>query len=136
MSTFCEPAKLQEDILPTELDIYKHYLYLNNVKGPVGDWKQNTPMIVKVRSVRDEVGEIWDRSGIPHDCLGRTGEKRIMNLVTRCKAMNKVAMDRRVEGFCKELDTLFDSAIFHTFHFKGTDPLGCFFDNRDLNDTK
>ena len=88
MSTIFEASKLRDDVLPTELDIYKHYLYLSSVNGAAGDWKQNTSISTKVQCVRDDVAVLWNRSGIPHDCGGRLGEKRVMNLVNKCKAMN------------------------------------------------
>ena len=111
MSKLGEASKLRDDVLPTELDLYNHYLYLNNVKGAAGDWKQNTTISTKVQCVRDDVAAIWNRSGIPHNCAGRLGEKRIMNLVNKCREMNKVAMERRKENFGQELNVLFDTAI-------------------------
>ena len=118
MSTIFEASKLRDDVLPTELDIYKHYLYLSSVKGAAGDWKQNTSISTKVQCVRDDVAVLWNRSGIPHDCGGRLGEKRVMNLVNKCKAMNKVAIERRHEKFGDELNVLFDAAICKHFDFE------------------
>ena len=39
MSTLADAVKLKDDILPTVLDIYQHYLYLNNIRGAGGTWK-------------------------------------------------------------------------------------------------
>ena len=42
---------------------------------------------------------------------GRLCEKRIMNLLNKCKAMDKVAMDKWGEHFGQDLNVLFDVAI-------------------------
>ena len=117
MDTLFDASKLREDILPTELDVYNHYLYLNKVKIENGDWKQNTTTNVKVQCVRSDVAEIWNRSGIPHDCKGRAGEKRILNLVNKCKNMTKAkAMEKIKEGFGDDLKVLCDVAICKHLH--------------------
>ena len=51
MATFSDPVRLKEDVLPTELDIYKHYLYLNAVKIQDRTWVTNTPVSKKSGSV-------------------------------------------------------------------------------------
>ena len=111
MSTLADAVKLKDDILPTVLDIYQHYLYLNSIRGPGGDWKQNTSISEKVQCVLSDVAALWNRTAIPHDLAGRLGEKRIMNLVNKCRSMNKVAMERRGEDFGQDLNILFDVAI-------------------------
>ena len=83
MSTFGEPIQLRDDVLPTELQIYNHFLYLNNLKCASGDWKHNTDLSMKAKSVREDVGSIWDRSGVPHGLNSKKGKKLI-----------KVALDR------------------------------------------
>ena len=113
MGTFGEPTPLREDVLPTELDLYNHYLHLNNVKSASGDWKKCTLLCAKVKCVAEDLGEIWGRTGIPHCLNNREGERRIQNIILKCRKLNKVAMDRRGESFGKDLQALFDVSLCH-----------------------
>ena len=105
------PAKLRDDILPTKLDIYQHFLYLSREKCLAGEWQRNTDISVKVKAVRDDVADIWDRTGISHGLGDRKGEQRICNLISSCKATFKVPLARRQAGFARELQVLFDVAL-------------------------
>ena len=96
--------------LPTKLEIYNYYLYLNKEKVDNGDWKQNTKFYEKVRHVRDKVADIWDKTSIPHSLEGREGLQKVYNLLLLCKDMNKVAKQKRKEGFADKLHKLFDVA--------------------------
>ena len=107
MSSFGEPVHLRGDVLPTELEIYNHYLY----KCASGDWTKNTELLVRVQSVREDVSSIWDKTGIPHGLHGREGKKRIQSLIFKGRKMNKVAMDRRGENYGKDLERIFDAAL-------------------------
>ena len=110
MCSLGEPCDLRRDILPTKRDIFKYYLFLNQEKVRVGDWKQNTKLSDKAEFVRGEVADIWDKTGIPHCLRRREGLKKITSLLMDLKEMTKVAMHKRKEGFGKELDTLFDAS--------------------------
>ena len=109
MGSFGEPTQLRDDVLPTELDVYHHYLHLNNVKYASGDWNQGTNLSVKVKCVSEDVGELWGRTGIPHFLNNREGERRIQNIIMKSRKLNKVSMDRRGESFGKDLKALFDA---------------------------
>ena len=105
-----QPVKLRDDVLPTELEIYKHYLYLNNEKLAAGEWTTNTPLSKKVELLMVDVSALWHKTGIPFLLAGAQGERRIMALFTRCKKLNKVAMVKRGEKFGQDLNVLFDVA--------------------------
>ena len=105
-----QPVKLREDILPTELEIYKHYLYLNSEKLKTGEWTTNTPLAKKVKLLMADVSALWSKTGIPFLLVGFQGERRIMALITRCKKLNKVAIEKRGEMFAQDLNVLFDVA--------------------------
>ena len=90
MCSLGEPLLLREDILPTRLDVYNHYLHLMDENGRSGKWKQNTLFSSKVKCVRDDVVALWDRTFIPHDLAGRHGEKKVSSLLTKCRTMTKV----------------------------------------------
>ena len=78
-----QPVKLREDVLPTELEIYKHYLYLNAEKIDTGEWTTNTPLTKKVKLLMADVSALWSKTGIPFLSVGFQGERRIMALITR-----------------------------------------------------
>ena len=102
-----QPVKLKEDVLPTELEIYKHYLYLNTDKLKTGEWTTNTPLTKKVELLMSDVSALWYKTDL---LAGSQGVRRIMALITRCKKMNKVAMEKRGEMFAQDLNVLFDVA--------------------------
>ena len=103
MSSLGEPCKLRADVLPTKMDIYRYYLYLNIEKTKTGDWKQNTKFYEKVKCVRDGVAGVWDRTGIPHRLSGKEGLQKTTNLLVQCKKMTTVAMHNVREDYGKEL---------------------------------
>ena len=112
MCSFGVPCNLRRDILPTKLDIYNYYLYLNQEKLIKGEWKQNTQFYDKAKFVSDEVEGIWERTGIPHHKLkGKEGVRKISYLLVQCKELTKVAKNKRKPGFGKEFETLFDVAM-------------------------
>ena len=96
--------------LPTKLEVYNHYLYLNKEQLVSGEWKQNTKFYEKVRLLRDQVADIWDKTSIPHVLEGREGLQKVSNLLLKCKDMNKVAKQKRKEGFADNLLELFNVA--------------------------
>ena len=53
-----QPVKLREGILPTELEIYKHYLYLNSEKLNTREWTTNTPLTKKVKLLMADVSAL------------------------------------------------------------------------------
>ena len=59
-----QPVKLREDVLPTELEIYKHYLYLNSEKLNTGEWTTNTPIADIVKLLMADVSALWSKTGI------------------------------------------------------------------------
>lgn len=111
MSSLGKPAKLQDDILPTELHIYHHFLHLMKVKFSTGEWRKNTELSVKLRCVRDDVAALWDLTGIAHGLTGKEGERKICTLLAKCRNTFKVPMARRQEGFAQEHQVLFDVAL-------------------------
>ena len=62
MSSLGEPTKLRDDILPTELDIYNHFIVLRNEKLSSGEWSKFTPMAVRLTAVMVDVCTLWDRT--------------------------------------------------------------------------
>ena len=103
-----EPTKLRQDCLPTQRDVYNHYLHLREIKQKSGEWQHNTPQLEQVRALLDDVKRQWDKTQIPHTLEGRKGEKLIINLLTKTKSLVKIQLNRRDEEFGKELDQLFD----------------------------
>ena len=53
---------LPDDTLPTELQIYQHYLYLNELKIESAELKKSTPLPLseKVKFVISDVAAQWD----------------------------------------------------------------------------
>ena len=113
MGTWGEPAKLRDDILPTGHDIYKHYRYLNIERVRSGEWNQNTSLFEKVKCVRSEVADIWDRTGIPHTLSGKCkeGDRQVTTIVIKGRKLSKVVMNKRGDDFGQELNVLFDVAL-------------------------
>ena len=111
MSSLGVPAKLKEDVLPTDIQIYNHYIHLIQKKCSTGEWKHNTPFLVKARAVCLDVSAVWDRTTISHLMNTREGERKIITLLNKCKNFTKVPLDRRPASFGEELHHLFDVAI-------------------------
>ena len=121
-----KPVKLRDDVLPTKLEIFEHFLFLTKEKCRSGEWQKNTDLSIKIGTVRDDVKELWDRTGIMHGLGGKYGLRRISNLITSCKNLFKVPKLRRQAGFASELQVLFDVAVC-----QHQDPETCTCDSQD-----
>ena len=110
MSSLGEPEKLRGDSLPTEHQIYNHFLYLIDENSTNGEWTKTTSFPVKVRAVLSDIKRIWDKTSIPHILNDRLGEKKLTSLLTKCKNLTKLPKKRREDGFGCVLDQLFDVA--------------------------
>ena len=66
------------NVLPTRLEVYQHYLHLNKVKISSGEWKQNIPVKEKVKYLTNDIAKVWDMAGMPHNLIGKTGDKRVL----------------------------------------------------------
>ena len=62
-------AKPLPDVLPTELQVFQHCLYLEQVKVESGEWTKNTPLSTKAKYVAMDISEQWDKSSIPYEEL-------------------------------------------------------------------
>ena len=111
MTSLGVPAKLGGDSLPTGSQIYNHFLHLIKDKCSKGEWRYNTPFSDKVSCVMHDVTEVWDKTSIPHVLHTREGERRITSLLSKCKTLTKVPLDRRDADFGAGLDQLFDAAV-------------------------
>ena len=60
MGTLREPKELWDDVLPTGLDVYKHFLHLTNVKCASGAWKQRTDIHTKVSCLLGDISSLWN----------------------------------------------------------------------------
>ena len=105
-----EAMALRGDVLPTEGDIYRHYLQMLSSKVASGEWHCRTPLSTKVKSVTEDVAQVWDKTPIPHNLEGREGERRVMAVITKVRDLDKVVKTRRGEGFGSILHQLFDVA--------------------------
>ena len=90
MSSLGEPTKLRDDILPTELDIYNHFIVLRNEKLSSGEWSKFTPMAVRLTAVMVDVCTLWDRTAIPHCLTSSLGERKLANIISKCKTLSMV----------------------------------------------
>ena len=99
---------------PPSWRFFEHFLFLTKEKCRSGEWQKNTDLSIKIGTVRDDVKELWDRTGIMHGLGGKEGLRRISNLITSCKNLFKVPKLRRQAGFASELQVLFDVAVSST----------------------
>ena len=111
MTSVGVPEKLRGDCLPTVQEIYNHFLYLIIERSSTGEWKHNTPFDVKVTAVCSDVKTIWDKTPIPNVMHSREGERRIRNILNKCKELTKIPVDRRQAGFGEHLSKLFDASL-------------------------
>ena len=111
MSSLGTAVNLRDDILPTKLDIYHHFLHLSKEKVINGDWKKNTPLSEKVKCVQEDVIKLWDKTGIAHCLTGKEGLRKITNIIINAKSTFKVPVARRQRGFADDLKVLFDVAL-------------------------
>ena len=93
--------------LPTLKEVYQHSLHLAVVKKASGEWVQNTTRGEKASCLASEVAEIWDRSFLRHKLGGRRGEKLVLGLLDRVRAIQKLKGDLKEQGL-KGLEKLFD----------------------------
>ena len=91
---------LPDDTLPTELQIYQHYLYLNELKIESGEWKKSTPLPLaeKVKFVISDVAAQWDQTDIPHELSERSRKDCVGRVITRIKKL-KGRDEKILEGF-------------------------------------
>ena len=110
MSSLGEPKRLRDDILPTELDIYHHFIVLRNEKIASGEWSKFTTMAVRLKAVMVDVCRLWNRTAIPHCFTSTLGERKLANIISKCKTLSKVPMVRREKDHAQGLQSLFDAA--------------------------
>ena len=83
-----EAKPFPDDGLPTELQIYQHFLHLDKVKIKSGPTIY-TPLLTKAKCVASSISEKWDKTQIPHlDWSGRR-EKRVECLITSIRLAKK-----------------------------------------------
>ena len=99
-------ARLDEDNLPTNLQVFSHYLYLRIEKIQSGEWSPNVTLAEVAKAVASDVAAQW-----PHTLHGKDGVRKVTMLLEKYKAMNKLPVGRRGIGFGQEFDTLFDVAV-------------------------
>ena len=58
-------AKLSEDVVPNEIQIYNHFIYPIQRNCHTGEWKDNTAFSIKSSAVAQNVTAVWDKSAIP-----------------------------------------------------------------------
>ena len=95
-------------MLPTESEIYQHYLHLKVVKESSGEWLSNVPLSTKIKYMTEDVKEIWNKTSIPHQLEGRKGEKKVSALIKKVKKLSKVTVQKRGLEFGASLSHLFD----------------------------
>ena len=95
MSSFGDPVKMRDDILPTMLDIYNHFMFIKKEKNASGEWDKFTHLSIKISCVLEDVRSLWDKTGIPHCLSSKDGERKISTLITKCKNLSKVPLARR-----------------------------------------
>ena len=127
MPSLGEPKQLREDILPTKLDVYNHFLFTRDEKLASGEWTKFTPLLQeRIRPVLRDICTVWDKTGIPHCFSTRLGEKKVTNLISQCRDLNKVPMSRRDKEQVQGLLTLFDGSLCpHTDTLTCDCPQGC-----------
>ena len=77
-----EAKPLPDDVLPTELQVYQHFLHLEEEKMKSREWKKNTPLATKARSVAVCISDQWDKTTIPLVDLSGKKAVRVERLVT------------------------------------------------------
>ena len=89
-STDMEAKPLPDDVLPTELHVYQHFLHLEQEKKESGEWTNYTSLTTKARSVAKCVSDQWDKTTIPHvDWSGRQAVLQVERLVTNVRNYKK-----------------------------------------------
>ena len=102
-----EAKPIPDDVLPTELQVYQHYLYLDEVKKKSGEWNRKTPLATKAKVVASSIAEQWDKCSIPHEGLsGRKTELKVERLISRVRDFKK----GRDEDILGKFGKIFDIA--------------------------
>ena len=101
-----EPQQFKGDLLPTKLDLLRHYLYLISVKSGTKEWTQFTPLSVKIDAVCEDLASIWNKTGIPHQLTDRVGKKKVASVIAKGKSLQKHMNKEKFE----DLNKLFDVA--------------------------
>ena len=83
MASVIEAKCLPDDGLPTELQIYQHYLYYQKAKSESGEWSRNHSMKAKAEAVLLDVANQWNKTSIPHNLPGRKELQRVERLISR-----------------------------------------------------
>ena len=103
-----EAKQLPDDVLPTELQIFQHYLHLRKVKTESGEWHTKVSMATRAKALMPDIAAVWSNFGIPHHLSGRKGEQRVERLLSRfqdfMKNINKKNDDEIVANFGKLFD--------------------------------
>ena len=100
-----EAAKLPDDMLPTEMQVFQHYLYLKKVNTDSKEWPVGMSMTAKVKYILPDIAHVWNKSGIPHTLEGLAGVVRVQKLISRVSnLLQKKAFEK------EKFDKLFDVA--------------------------
>ena len=98
-----EAAKLPEDVLPTEIQVFQHYLYL---KTDSGKCPKNAKMNTMAKLILPDIVNVWNKTGIPFTLEGRNGESRVQRLISQVSnLLHKKAFEKG------KFDKLFDVAM-------------------------
>ena len=106
-STAVEAKPLPENVLPTELQVYQHFLHLEQVKMKSGEWTNYTPLTSKARSVAMSISSQWDKTSIPYMDLSGKNAVRVERLITSVRNYKKKGKDVDLKV---KFGTLFDIA--------------------------
>ena len=88
-STAVEAKPLPENVLPTELQVYQHFLHLEQHKMKSGEWTNHTPLTTKARSVALGISTQWNKTSIPHMDLSGKNTVRVERLITSVRNFQK-----------------------------------------------
>ena len=50
-----DPRALRGDVLPTEAEIYKHYLHVQVAKESSGEWHRSVPVSTKIKKLKNKL---------------------------------------------------------------------------------
>ena len=105
-----EARALRGDVLPTEAEIYKHYLHVQVAKESSGEWHRSVPVSTKIKSITEDVASVWNKTSIPHNLVGHEGERKVKAVITKVKGLDKIILSKRGKEFGRSLNQLFDVA--------------------------
>ena len=113
MASALEAKLLPDDILPTELEIYQHYLHLCEIKKESGEWQLSgraaTSLKTKAQVVMSDVAEQWKKTPIPHDFQEKKVLLRVEYLIEKIRNFTK--NPRTDEEIRAKFDNFFDVAL-------------------------